>query len=67
MVEMDLFEFNMAQDSIVIDYVIDYCSRYFEVVFLLHITSRRVLLKLKVMFARFGIPEVCRPDGGSHK
>lgn len=56
----DLFEF---QDKIYL-LVIDYFSRWIEVYELKEMTSRRVIGKMKNMFARFGVPNRVRSDNG---
>ena len=45
--------------------VIDYFSRYIEIVFLTRITSDQVIGKLKNIFARWGIPEQIVTDSGT--
>ena len=60
MVAADLFELNGAKYLTVVDYF----SRFPEVVRLSSTTSTVVIATLKSMFARFGIPEVVRSDNG---
>ena len=45
--------------------VVDYYSRFIEIVELARTTSRAVISKLQVIFARHGIPEVVRTDNAS--
>ena len=44
--------------------VVDYYSRYIEIVHMPDTTSATVILKLKSLFAHYGIPLVLRSDGG---
>ncbi|XP_014675753.1 PREDICTED: uncharacterized protein K02A2.6-like [Priapulus caudatus] len=45
--------------------VIDYYSRYLEVMYVPEITSKQVIGKLKNLFARWGIPEEVVSDNGA--
>ena len=45
--------------------VIDYYSRYFEVVILKSTTSARIIDSLKPIFSRFGVPYTLKTDNGS--
>ena len=56
----DLFEFKCVHYLLVVDYF----SRYPEVVQLRSTTSGAVISHLKGVFARHGIPEVVRSDNG---
>ena len=56
----DLFELNGEQYLIVVDYY----SRYPEVVKLKSTTSSAVILALKAVFSRHGLPEILRTDNG---
>ena len=56
----DLFTLKNTQYLLVVDYF----SRYPEIVKLSSTTSTDVITALKTMFARFGIPEVLRSDNG---
>ena len=60
MVAADLFELNGAKYLTVVDYF----SCFPEVVRLSSTTSTVVIVTLKSMFARFGIPEVVRSGNG---
>lgn len=42
----------------------DYYSNYIEVACVASVTSRSIIKELKVVFARFGIPEVLVSDNG---
>lgn len=57
----DLMELN-GQNYLV---VMDYYSRYLDVAYLPDTTSRTVILKLKNIFARHGIPETLVSDNGT--
>ena len=59
-VATDLFELNKAQYLIVVDYF----SRYMEVVKLSSTTSSSVINSLKSFFARHGIPNELDTDNG---
>lgn len=56
----DVFEF----DKMLYVVVIDYYSKWIEVVSLLSQTSEAVVVALKKVFVRFGVPEVMRTDNG---
>jgi len=56
----DLFELKQKQYLVVVDYY----SRYPEIVKLSSTTSTSVIAALKVIFSRFGIPEIVRSDNG---
>nr|XP_050049913.1 uncharacterized protein K02A2.6-like [Dermacentor andersoni] len=57
---MDLFHLN-GQTFIL---VVDYCSRFPEVVTLRSTTAQAVIDALKSIFARHGIPQEVRSDNG---
>ena len=57
---MDLFELNQSHYIVVVDYF----SRYPEVIKLSSTTSSSVIAALKSIFARHGIPETLRSDNG---
>ncbi len=57
----DLFEINSEHYLIVVDYF----SRYPEVIRLSTTISNTVITSLKAMFSRRGIPEALRTDNGS--
>ena len=59
-VSLDLFETNSEHYLIVVDYF----SRYPEVIRLSTTTSSAVITSLKAVFSRHGIPEVLRTDNG---
>ena len=44
--------------------VVDYYSRYFEVVILRSTTSTKVINSLQPIFARFGVPHTLKTDNG---
>ena len=44
--------------------VVDYFSRYFEVVILRSTSSTRIIEGLKPIFARFGVPHMLKTDNG---
>ena len=56
----DLFKFK-GQDYVL---VIDYSSRFIELALLTSTTSAQVILHMKSIFARHGIPEMVKSDGG---
>ena len=60
LVGTDLFELDKCQYLLVVDYF----SRYPEVVKLSSTTSGQVITALKTIFARHGIPETVRSDNG---
>ena len=60
-VGVDAFELD-KQSYIV---AVDYYSRYLEVMHLPDMTSKTVILKLKVLFGRYGIPYELVTDGGT--
>ena len=60
MVGTDLFELNKTQYLLVVDYF----SRYPEVIRLTSTSSVSVIVALKSIFARHGIPEIIRSDNG---
>ena len=60
LVGTDLFELDKCHYLLVVDYF----SRYPEVVKLSSTTSNHVIAVLKTIFARHGIPEVVRSDNG---
>lgn len=60
-VSADLFELNSVNYLIVMDYY----SKYIELVSLSDLTSRTVINKLKSIFARHGIPNVLVTDPGT--
>ena len=59
-VAADLFYWN-GQDFLL---VVDYYSRYWEIMKLCEINSSSVIKQLKNMFLRVGIPEILRSDNG---
>ena len=60
LVETDLFELDKCQYLLVVDYF----SRYPQVVKLSSTTSNQVIAALKTIFAHHGIPETVRSDNG---
>ena len=60
MVGTDLFELKRVHYVIIVDYF----SRYPEVLKLTSTTSSAVIAALQVVFSRYGIPEVVRSDNG---
>ena len=44
--------------------IMDYYSRYFEVVILRSTTSTKVIVSLQPIFARFGVPHTLKTDNG---
>lgn len=56
----DLFEFEKNNYLL----VIDYHSRYPEIVRLRSTLSSEIILQLKIIFGRHGIPEVIKSDNG---
>ena len=44
--------------------IVDYFSRGFELEVLVRKNSETIVEKFKVIFARFGIPDILRTDGG---
>ena len=60
LVGADLFELNKDQYLLVVDYF----SRYPEVIKLTSTTSAAIISALKAIFSRHGIPEVVRSDNG---
>ena len=60
LVGTDLFELDKCQYLLVVDYF----SRYPEVIKLSSTTSNQVIAALKTIFARHGIPETVRSDNG---
>lgn len=60
MVATDLFELGRKQHLL----VVDYCSRYPEVIQLQSTTSNSVISLLKLVFAPHGVPELVRSDNG---
>jgi transposase InsO family protein len=44
--------------------VVDYYSRYLELVYVPDLTSRTVIAKLKSIYARWGVPEILIIDNG---
>lgn len=56
----DLFKFK-GSDYLV---MVDYYSRYIELALLTSTSSSQVILHMKSVFARHGIPEIVRSDGG---
>ena len=44
--------------------VVDYFSRYFEVVILRSTSCTRIIEGLKPIFARFGVPHALKTDNG---
>ena len=59
-VASDLFKWKKSQYLLVIDYV----SRYIEIAKDTQTTSEDVVLQLKSLFARHGIPQVLRSENG---
>jgi hypothetical protein len=57
---MDLFE-HRGESYIII---VDYYSRYFEVLHLLSTTATTTIEAIKATFARHGVPEIVRADNG---
>ena len=60
MLGVDLLDFNGQQYMVVVDYY----SRYIELVYLADTIMHTVTAKLKCMFARFGIPDLLVSDNG---
>ena len=60
MVATDLFTWNKQEFLLVVDYY----SRYWEIMKLFEINSSTVIKKLKNMFSRVGIPDILRSDNG---
>ncbi len=59
-VAMDLFDYKREQYIVIVDYY----SRYIEVLHLLSTTASAVIQAVKATFARHGIPEIVRADNG---
>ena len=60
MLGLDLLDFNGQQYMVVVDYY----SRYIELVYLADTITHTVTTKLKCIFARFGIPDLLVSDNG---
>ena len=60
MLGVDLLDFNGQQYMVVVDYY----SRYIELVYLADTITHTVTAKLKCIFARFGIPDLLVSDNG---
>ena len=60
MLGVDLLDFNGQQYMVVVDYY----SRYIELVYLADTITHTVTAKLKCIFARFGIPHLLVSDNG---
>ena len=60
MLGVDLLDFNGQQYMVVVDYY----SRYMELVYLADTITHTVTAKLKCIFARFGIPDLLVSDNG---
>ena len=58
-VGIDAFELEKVNYLVAVDYY----SRYFEVMHLPDMTSKTTILKLKVLFGRYGVPYEIRTDG----
>ena len=56
----DLFKFRGSDYLLIVDYY----SRYIELALLTTTCSNQVILHMKSVFARHGIPEIVRSDGG---
>ena len=46
--------------------VVDYCSNLFEIAHLKDVTAEETILKLKLIFARNGIPQILMSDHGTN-
>ena len=57
---MDIFEWKKASYLLVVDYY----SRYIEIAKLNHLTSGKVIMHIKSVFAHHGIPEEVISDNG---
>ena len=60
MLGVDLLDFNGQQYMVVAEHY----SRYIELVYLADTITHTVTLKLKCIFARFGIPDLLVSDNG---
>ena len=60
MIAVDICEHNKSNYLVMVDYY----SRYFEVLYLPDIRSKTVINKMKSVFSKYGIPYECRTDGG---
>ena len=60
MADVGLLDFNGQQYMVVVNYY----SRYIELVYLADTITHTVTAKLKCMFVRFGIPDLLVSDNG---